>query len=109
MTTPCGGCGATTSEQRCIGCRHIFGDECSTWFRQSDADSRIAALTAERDAAVAEVARLRGLLGRLCRCFPTDSDMREAGWESHDIDKACGAYDAARAALHPTQAGEVRP
>ena len=38
-------------------------------------------------------------LTRLCRVFPTDGDMAEAGWAASEIRAACDAYDAARAAL----------
>jgi endonuclease YncB( thermonuclease family) len=33
-TIPCGGCGATKSAERCIGCLHDFGDEASAWVRK---------------------------------------------------------------------------
>ena len=38
-------------------------------------------------------------LADLVKTFPTDDDMRNAGWHSWEIAKACRAYDAARAAL----------
>lgn len=31
---PCGGCGATRNDQRCMGCLHDFGDEASAWVRK---------------------------------------------------------------------------
>ena len=37
------------------------------------------------------------MVDRLTRSFPTDSDMHAAGWEQHQIDEACNAFDAARA------------
>lgn len=36
MTTkpePCGGCGATSDRERCIGCLHDFGTPESAWVR----------------------------------------------------------------------------
>lgn len=32
--TPCGGCGAASPAQRCIGCLHDFGDASSAWVRE---------------------------------------------------------------------------
>lgn len=62
-----------------------------------------ADLAAEADATVArleaEVGLLRARLTEMCRVFPTDSDMDEAGWEPSEIEQACKAYDAAKAAL----------
>lgn len=43
-------------------------------------------------------ALLEALIG-MCRNFPTDSDMAEAGWAGHEIESACRAYEAARAAI----------
>lgn len=34
-------------------------------------------------------------LQRLAKSFPTDIDMKEAGWEQAEIDEACAAYDQA--------------
>lgn len=31
---PCGGCGATTDRERCIGCLHDFGTPESAWVRK---------------------------------------------------------------------------
>jgi hypothetical protein len=31
QTKACGGCGATASNQRCMGCLHDFGDDASAW------------------------------------------------------------------------------
>lgn len=45
------------------------------------------------------VKELQSVTRRLMRSFPTDSDMEEAGWEQCEIDEACNAHDAARAAL----------
>lgn len=42
---------------------------------------------------------LRSALSDLVGRFPTDDDMRSMGWESAWIDKACDAYENARAAL----------
>jgi hypothetical protein len=33
-SNPCGGCGAQTSAERCIGCFHDFGDAGSAWVRR---------------------------------------------------------------------------
>lgn len=47
----------------------------------------------------AEVEALTKAAQRLCRSFPTDDDMAAAGWGRAEIDEACNAYDALRAAL----------
>jgi hypothetical protein len=47
----------------------------------------------------AEVGRLREALTDVCKLFPTDTDMLEAGWASAEIEAACNVYDKARAAL----------
>lgn len=36
---PCGGCGATTEQQRCVGCLHDFGTKSSAWVRTIPAPS----------------------------------------------------------------------
>lgn len=33
QAVPCGGCGATTDAERCIGCMHDFGTVASAWVR----------------------------------------------------------------------------
>lgn len=38
-------------------------------------------------------------LTKLMQHFPTDGDMHEAGWTMDEINAACDAHDAARAAL----------
>jgi hypothetical protein len=38
-------------------------------------------------------------LTNVCKNFPTDGDMAEAGWDSLAIESACTAYDIARAAI----------
>lgn len=38
-------------------------------------------------------------LQAVLRSFPTDGDMRAAGWEQTEIDLACRDYEAARAAI----------
>lgn len=35
----------------------------------------------------------------VCKYFPTDSDMEAAGWSEDYINRACDAYDAARALI----------
>lgn len=45
------------------------------------------------------VVELVAALLRLCKSFPTDTDMLAAGWEPLEIEEACAAYDVARAAL----------
>lgn len=47
----------------------------------------------------ADVEALTKAAQRLCRSFPTDDDMAAAGWGRAEIDEACNAYDALRAAL----------
>lgn len=41
----------------------------------------------------------RDALAKLCRHFPTDTDMLAAGWDAADVDAACAAYDEALAVL----------
>ncbi|UIS65429.1 hypothetical protein [Acidovorax phage AP1] len=38
-------------------------------------------------------------LERMCRHFPTDTDMEAAGWSRAEVDAACDAYDHARALI----------
>jgi hypothetical protein len=68
-------------------------------------DTRHAAaeLAAAHEARLAEVLEA---LARMCRNFPTDSDMAEAGWTAREISDACDAYDAAQALVrqHKEQA-----
>lgn len=45
------------------------------------------------------IKELEETIKRLCRHFPTDGDLQEAGWESKDIEDACNAYDHAKAVL----------
>lgn len=52
---------------------------------------------------LADYDRLREALQRVLRSTPTDGDMIEAGWEGPEVDEACAAYDAARAALAQEQ------
>jgi hypothetical protein len=61
-----------------------------------DARHAAAEIAAEGDALVEE---LVNALARLCRNFPTDSDMLDAEWSRSQIAEACDAYDAASAAL----------
>lgn len=42
---------------------------------------------------------LREALRAICQHFPTDTDMREAGWCEANVDAACNAYDKARPVL----------
>ncbi|MFA5490766.1 MAG: hypothetical protein WC284_16420 [Candidimonas sp.] len=49
-------------------------------------------LRADRD-------QLRKALARVAWSFPRDTDMIAAGWEPLEIEEACNAFDAARAAL----------
>lgn len=53
-----------------------------------------------------KVRELEALLGKarealkgMCRSFPTDTDMTEAGWDATEIETACTVYDAARLSL----------
>jgi hypothetical protein len=81
--------------------------EHSNWFRlDTDGDYQLdyvgwcwkgwQAATASH---AAEVEALRKALTKLCTQFPTDHDMAAAGWGTTEINEACNAYDAARAAL----------
>jgi hypothetical protein len=47
----------------------------------------------------AENKKLREAVVLLLRNFPTDGDLREAGWEDLEIESACSAYDTARQSL----------
>ena len=51
------------------------------------------------EAREAVVEKLVKALNRLSMSFPSDFEMRDAGWLPHDIKEACDAYDAARAVL----------
>lgn len=48
---------------------------------------------------IAAAPELLEALQAVLRSFPTDSDMRAAGWEQAEIDLACRDYEAARAAV----------
>jgi hypothetical protein len=64
-----------------------------------DAAEEIERLRAASAARSAEIQQLREALTKVLRAFPTDLDMAEAGWKAKEIEQACTAYDAARAAL----------
>lgn len=43
---PCGGCGAETPKERCMGCMHDFGYDTSVWVREySPSPKRASALS----------------------------------------------------------------
>ena len=48
---------------------------------------------------IAAAPELLEALQAVLRSFPTDRDMRDAGWERAEIDLACRDYEAARAAI----------
>jgi len=48
-------------------------------------------------------------LERLMRSYPTDHDMYAAGWNQSQVDEACNAYDAARAALAEAKGDQCFP
>lgn len=48
---------------------------------------------------IAAAPELLEALQAVLRSFPTDGDMRAAGWEQAEIDLACRDYEAARAAV----------
>lgn len=48
---------------------------------------------------IAAAPKLLEALQAVLRRFPTDGDMRAAGWEQTEIDLACRDYEAARAAI----------
>ena len=48
---------------------------------------------------IAAAPELLEALQAVLRSFPTDRDMRDAGWERAEIDMACRDYEAARAAI----------
>ena len=56
---------------------------------------------------IAAAPELLEALARLMRTFPTDSDMTEAGWGAKEIDEACAAHDAARAAFAKATGGQA--
>jgi hypothetical protein len=58
----------------------------------------------ERDEAAKVVAALVEALARLCKSFPTDSDMYAAGWDGVEVEEGCLAYESARAALKQAEA-----
>jgi hypothetical protein len=55
---------------------------------------------------IAAAPELLEALIRMCQVFPTDVDMAEAGWSAREIDDACTAHEAARAAIQKATAGE---
>jgi multidrug resistance efflux pump len=65
----------------------------------AQAESSWTAWQAASASHAAEVEALRKALTKLCTQFPTDHDMAAAGWGTTEINEACNAYDAARAAL----------
>lgn len=52
-----------------------------------------------RTYAAQEAEPVRLALSRLLCYFPTDEDMNSLGWGADYIERACAAYDNARAAL----------
>lgn len=61
QTTPCGGCGAASDAERCIGCMHDFGTPESAWVRRHNPleTQPTHKTTAEREASAALVRALR--------------------------------------------------
>jgi hypothetical protein len=66
---------------------------------QTKFDALVDETLAASAARSAEIQQLREALTKVLRAFPTDLDMAEAGWKAKEIEQACTAYDAARAAL----------
>lgn len=64
-----------------------------------DAQSENRALLATEQNLRERVKELEEGLTKLMREFPTDFDMKEAGWDGADIERACSAHDNARALL----------
>lgn len=54
---------------------------------------------------IASAPDLLEALTNLMRNFPTDFDMKAAGWDGMDIEKACAAHDMARAAIAKATGG----
>ena len=55
-------------------------------------------------------AALLDALTQLVRHFPTDFDMKQAGWGAPEIDRACNAYDVAKNVLERAAlAAEAQP
>jgi hypothetical protein len=46
--TPCGGCGATSERERCLGCLHDFGTPESAWVRRHNPPQQQTTLTDEQ-------------------------------------------------------------
>lgn len=67
--------------------RGQFPTDCP--YGSSEANARLIAAAPE----------LLEALQAVLRSFPTDRDMRDAGWERAEIDLACRDYEAARAAI----------
>jgi len=70
-------------------CYYSSSDEQAEW------DARLIAATPD----------LLEALTNLMRNFPTDFDMKAAGWDGMDIEKACAAHDMARAAIAKVTGG----
>lgn len=77
----------------CVVSRRVFKNEKGQVGRFADTEHRANAQL------IAAAPALLAALTRLCRAFPTDADMKEAGWEGSEIEEGCNAYDAARAAV----------
>mgnify|MGYP007094615063 CR=1 FL=1 len=58
---------------------------------------------------IAAAPELLEALQAVLRSFPTDRDMRDAGWERAEIDLACSDYEAARAAIAKVSGGGAFP
>jgi hypothetical protein len=69
----------------------------------AQAESSWTAWQASSASSADQIRKLREALTKLCSQFPTDTDMLAAGWETCEVNAACDAYDAARAALKETE------
>jgi predicted Fe-S protein YdhL (DUF1289 family) len=112
--TPCGGCGATSDRQRCLGCFHDFGDEASEWVQgYASTPIAVAASALTPSAAVAPAGEVETVAEAINKARYLDDDGIARGLpyrplaESSPTDRAY-CTKLARAALSaaptPTEA-----
>ncbi|WP_284209439.1 hypothetical protein [Methylorubrum aminovorans] len=98
MTIPCGGCGAKSDAERCIGCLHDFGDDESAWLR-ADGAGVGPGWTTPHDSPVSpqtEAAARRIAARRAGGAYADAPTVPEAAWRSeiHSAEAALFGIDA---------------
>ena len=110
---PCGGCGAKSAAERCIGCLHDFGDEASAWLR-ADGAGVGPGWTTPHDSPVSprtEAAARRIAARRAGGAYSDAPAVSEAAWRSeiHSAEAALFAASAPASGAERMTAGEVKP